>query len=120
MRLTKAFKGCRAGEVHPTQFQPGDECPKELEHAAEELGILETAAQFEKRQKAERAEEHKRLKAERAAEQERLEAEEAKAEQRLAALKQAAEAGNVDISAATTAEEIETLLTAAGVALPQA
>ncbi|MFC5423037.1 hypothetical protein ACFPOB_26155 [Bosea eneae] len=44
----------------------------------------------------------------------------AKAEQRLAALKKAAEAGNVDISAATTAEEIEAALSAAGVALPQA
>ncbi len=120
MRLTKAFKGCRAGEVHPTQFKAGDECPPELEHAAKELDILESEAAFDKRQKAQHAEEQKRLKAEHAAEQKRLDAEATKAEERIAALKKAAEAGNVDISAATTAEDIEAVLTAAGVALPQA
>lgn len=116
MRLTRAFKGCRKGEVHPTQFQPGDECPKELEHAAEELDILESEAEFQKRQKRELADEQRRLKADQAAEQRRLDAEAG----RIAALKQAAEAGNVDISAATAVEEIEATLTAAGVALPQA
>lgn len=116
MRLTKPLKGCRAGEVHPTQFKAGDECPPELERAAKELGILESEAEFQKRQKTELAEEQKRLKAAKAEEQKRLDVEAA----RLAALRQAAEAGNVDISAAKTAEEIEALLTAAGVTLPQA
>lgn len=116
MRLTRAFKGCRKGDVHPTQFQPGDECPKELEHAAEELGILETDAEFQKRQKAEQAEAQKRLKAEQAEEQRRLDAEAEAA--RLATLRALAQQHNVELGDADTEAKIVAALKKAEVEIP--
>lgn len=40
MKFIKSFKGCRKGEVFPTDFKPGEECPKELEFAAKEAGAI--------------------------------------------------------------------------------
>ena len=41
MKFSKMFLGCRKGELYPTQFQPGDECPPELEAAARKCDALE-------------------------------------------------------------------------------
>jgi hypothetical protein len=41
MKFTKPFYGVRAGEVYPTQFKAGEECPVELESSAVALGALE-------------------------------------------------------------------------------
>lgn len=112
MRLTKALKGCRTGEVHPTQFQPGDECPRELERAAKELRILESEAEFQKRTKAVLAEEQKQLKADQAAEQKRLDDE---AALRLTQLRALANQNGVDLADADTEAKIEAALTRAGV-----
>ncbi|WP_257624521.1 HeH/LEM domain-containing protein [Variovorax boronicumulans] len=40
MKLTKPFKGVPDGEIYPVEYQPGDECPKELEAGALSLGAL--------------------------------------------------------------------------------
>lgn len=39
--FAKPFEGVRDGEIYPTQFQKGEECPPELEPAAIHLGVLE-------------------------------------------------------------------------------
>jgi hypothetical protein len=36
----RAFAGVKAGEIYPTDFQPGDECPAELIEAANEAKAL--------------------------------------------------------------------------------
>jgi len=41
MKFIKEFKGCKQGDIYPTQFGPGDECPPELLEAAEAEGVLE-------------------------------------------------------------------------------
>ena len=41
MKFTKPFLGVRDGEIYPTQFKPGDECPPELLDAAESLEAFE-------------------------------------------------------------------------------
>ncbi len=41
MKAIKAFKGVKDGEIYPTEFEPGDEVPPELEAAAVELGAAE-------------------------------------------------------------------------------
>ncbi len=41
-KLIKAFLGVLNGEIYPTQFEAGDECPPELEAGALELGALGT------------------------------------------------------------------------------
>lgn len=38
--FAKPFEGVRDGEIYPTQFQPGEECPPELEAGAISLGAL--------------------------------------------------------------------------------
>ena len=40
-KLTKPFQGVKEGEIYPTEFAAGDECPPELQAAAESLGALE-------------------------------------------------------------------------------
>lgn len=40
MKFTAPFKGVKAGDVYPTKFQPGDDCPAELESAARACGAL--------------------------------------------------------------------------------
>ncbi|HDX0789757.1 TPA: hypothetical protein RNT04_001683 [Stenotrophomonas maltophilia] len=39
-KLTKPFRGVRDGEIYPTDFAVGDECPPELEAGARALGAL--------------------------------------------------------------------------------
>ncbi|WP_447902699.1 hypothetical protein [Stenotrophomonas pavanii] len=39
-KLTKPFRGVRDGEIYPTDFAVGDECPTELEPGARALGAL--------------------------------------------------------------------------------
>ena len=41
MKLTKDLDGVLDGEIYPKTFQAGDECPPELEAAAQELGAIE-------------------------------------------------------------------------------
>lgn len=41
MQFTKPFQGVPAGEIYPVQYEPGDECPPELESAAAELGAFD-------------------------------------------------------------------------------
>lgn len=44
MKFTKPFLGVKAGEVYPTEFKPGDECPPELQDAAKSVGAVEGKA----------------------------------------------------------------------------
>jgi len=44
MKLTKAFRGAPDGAVYPVDYEAGDDCPKELEHAAREAGALSDKA----------------------------------------------------------------------------
>jgi hypothetical protein len=39
-KFIKRFSGCKDGEIYPTEFQPDDECPPELEAAALSVGAL--------------------------------------------------------------------------------
>lgn len=41
MKFIKAFKGVPEGEIYPVEYEAGDECPPELESAAESVGALE-------------------------------------------------------------------------------
>lgn len=41
MKFIKPFYGVKNGEIYPTQFQAGDECPDELLDAAKESGAVE-------------------------------------------------------------------------------
>lgn len=41
MKFAKPFKGVPDGEIYPVDYQPGDECPPELQAAAESLDVLE-------------------------------------------------------------------------------
>lgn len=41
MKFIKPFKGCKQGDLYPTQFAVGDECPPELEFAAKEVGAVD-------------------------------------------------------------------------------
>ena len=43
MKFAKTFKGVPDGEIYPVEYQPGDECPPELESAARECEVLEDA-----------------------------------------------------------------------------
>lgn len=43
MQLVKPFLGVPDGEIYPVQYQPGEECPPELEAAATELGAFSDA-----------------------------------------------------------------------------
>jgi len=40
-KFTKPFHGVRDGEIYPTEFAAGDECPPELVAGAESLGAIE-------------------------------------------------------------------------------
>lgn len=42
MKFSKAFSGVPDGEIYPVEYAVGDECPQELEAAAQSLGALET------------------------------------------------------------------------------
>lgn len=40
MKFIQPFKGCKQGDLYPTQFAVGDECPPELEDAAIDAGVV--------------------------------------------------------------------------------
>lgn len=44
MKFSKAFTGVKSGDVYPTEFKAGDECPAELLEAAKELGAVKAEA----------------------------------------------------------------------------
>jgi hypothetical protein len=50
-KFTKEFTGCKAGEIYPTTFAAGDDCPPELEDAARECGVLAETAEPKPRAK---------------------------------------------------------------------
>lgn len=101
MLFKRAFSGCRAGDIYPTQFRVGEECPPELRKAATEDGALESTADAKARVAAGRKEE-------------------AEAQKRVAALLDLARDKNVAIGEQATEAEIVAALTAAGVEIPQA
>ena len=41
MKFIKPLYGVKTGEIYPTQFEAGDDCPPELECAAKETGALQ-------------------------------------------------------------------------------
>lgn len=46
MRIfSKPFCGCKAGDIYPTDFKIGDECPDELLEAASLCDVLEPATE---------------------------------------------------------------------------
>ncbi|PZU95618.1 MAG: hypothetical protein DI527_01005 [Chelatococcus sp.] len=61
MRVTKSFRACRPGEVHPSLIEAGSECPPEFEALARMLSSLETPAEQKRREAAERKAEVARL-----------------------------------------------------------
>ena len=40
MKFTKPFKGVPDGEVYPVSYEPGEDCPPELEAGAKSLDAL--------------------------------------------------------------------------------
>jgi hypothetical protein len=40
MKFSKAFSGVVDGDVYPTEFKKGQDCPKELETAATDAGAI--------------------------------------------------------------------------------
>ena len=42
--LTKKFRGVPNGAIFPKEFEPGEACPQELQHAAEEQGCFDGKA----------------------------------------------------------------------------
>lgn len=45
MKFVKPFYGCKKGEIYPTRFEVGDECPPELEAAARSVGAIAVKAE---------------------------------------------------------------------------
>jgi hypothetical protein len=41
MKFTKVFRGVPDGGIYPVEYQPGDTCPPELVHAANEVDAVE-------------------------------------------------------------------------------
>lgn len=54
-KLTKDIFGVANGDVYPRAFAAGEDCPPELEAAAEQAEALESAEEAEVREKAEAA-----------------------------------------------------------------
>lgn len=48
MKFTKAFKGVPNGEIYPVDYQPGEECPAELEDGAAASGAIEVGQRSQK------------------------------------------------------------------------
>ncbi|WP_321940033.1 hypothetical protein [Paraburkholderia sp. J8-2] len=40
-KFIKKWRGACKGEIHATEYEPGNECPPELESAAAEMGAIE-------------------------------------------------------------------------------
>lgn len=51
MFFSKEFRGVRDGEIYPETFQPGEECPPELQEAALSLEVLEVPDAYESKKK---------------------------------------------------------------------
>lgn len=51
MIFSKEFRGVRDGEIYPTTFQAGEECPPELVDAALILEVLEVPEPVESKKK---------------------------------------------------------------------
>ena len=49
VKFAKTFRGVKAGEIYPTEFEPGDDCPPELEDAARACGVLGSQAEYIKK-----------------------------------------------------------------------
>lgn len=47
-KFVQKFRGVKAGDVYPTEFQVGDECPKELLAAAESVGAVKKTKAMKK------------------------------------------------------------------------
>jgi len=47
MKFKAPFYGKKAGDIYPTRFQIGEECPPELEAAARSLDVLAVPAEDE-------------------------------------------------------------------------
>lgn len=47
-KFTKSFSGVVAGDIYPTDFEKGEECPAELVEAAKEAGALPGGAKAPK------------------------------------------------------------------------
>lgn len=43
MKFIKIFQGVPDGEIYPVEYQPGEECPPELEAGATAVGAIEGA-----------------------------------------------------------------------------
>ena len=52
MKFVKTFRGVPDGEIYPVEYSPGDDCPPELELAAQEGGVLEDKTSKAKPEKA--------------------------------------------------------------------
>ena len=52
MKASKPFNGVKDGDIYPTEFNPGDEIPPELEAAALELEAAEGSPTAPKQTKA--------------------------------------------------------------------
>ncbi|MEM6617456.1 MAG: hypothetical protein AAF619_13095 [Pseudomonadota bacterium] len=48
MKFKAPFSGVKAGEIYPTEFTPGDDCPEELVDAAIALDVLDLGEKVEK------------------------------------------------------------------------
>ena len=56
MRIfSKPFCGCKTGEIYPTNFHVGDECPPELLEAAIACDVLEPEGEAKQKGKVKRA-----------------------------------------------------------------
>lgn len=44
MKFKAPFLGVPNGEIYPVEYKAGDQCPPELQEAAESVGALETKA----------------------------------------------------------------------------
>ena len=42
-KFSKPFRGVKDGDIYPTAFEAGEDCPPELEAGAESLGALAPA-----------------------------------------------------------------------------
>ena len=51
MIFSKEFRGVRDGEIYPETFQPGEECPPELQEAALSLEVLEVPEPIDPKKK---------------------------------------------------------------------
>lgn len=51
MQFTKPFRGVPDGQIYPVDYEPGDECPPELEASATALGAFEEPGEVDTQSK---------------------------------------------------------------------